>query len=575
LQAGHGVATGRRNDPIIPKGVWSNEQANIITLDGTDYEGEAELALVAALSDAEGLEPRTIHEARSRPDWPDWNRGIQKELRRLESAGTWRVVPRPEGVNVVGSKWVFRVKKDAAGNATEHKARLVAQGYTQVPGVDYFDTFAPVAKLVSLRIVLSLAARYDWEIHQLDVKSAYLNGELAEGERIFMKQPPGYEIPGKEDLVLELKKTIYGLKQSGRRWYEVLCKTLYKIGFQRTQSDHAVFFTHLDDGIVILVIHVDDITTVTSSKNLMQDTKRKLMGELDMTDNGEVHWILGLEVKRNREERTISLSQRSYIRSIIARYGLEDAKALSTPMDPSVNLSRSQCPQTTNEIAEMRNIPYREAIGSLMYASQATRPDISFAVTLLSKFSDNPGRPHWEAVKRVFRYLNGTHDLWLTYGARTEELHGFADADGNSQEDRHAISGYAFLIDGAAVSWSSKRQNVISLSTTEAEYVAATHAAKEAIWIRSFIGELLGDSEEPTTLFSDNQSAIKIAKDSQYHARTKHIDIRFHFIRWIIEKGTIKLVYRPTEEMTADTLTKPLPSTKAKHFAAALGLGAA
>jgi hypothetical protein len=223
----------------------------------------------------------------------------------------------------------------------------------------------------------------------------------------------------------------------------------------------------------------------------------------------------------------------------------------------------------------MRDIPYHEAVGSLMYASLGTRPDISFAVQTVSRFSTKPGWAHWESVKWIFRYLKGTNDLWLSYGGTRAELTGFADADGNMAEDRHAISGYAFLLHGGAVSWSAKRQEIISLSTTESEYVAATHAAKEVLWLRSLITQLFSLNLDPTTLFSDNQPAIALSQDHQYHARTKHINIRFHFIRWIIEQGSLQLIYCPTDDMIADTLTKALPSAKVKHFASQLGLSQA
>jgi hypothetical protein len=220
----------------------------------------------------------------------------------------------------------------------------------------------------------------------------------------------------------------------------------------------------------------------------------------------------------------------------------------------------------------MRNIPYHEAVGSLMYASLGTRPDITYAVQAVSRFSKNPGLPHWDAVKRIFRYLKGTKELWLSYGGKGMELTGYADADGNMAEDHHAISGYAFLLHGGTISWSTKRQEIISLSTTESEYVAATYAAKEALWLRSLLSQLFDTNLEATTLFSDNQSAIALTKDHQYHARTKHIDIRFHFIRWIVENGSLRLIYCPTDDMVADTLTKALPSPKVKHFARELGL---
>lgn len=220
----------------------------------------------------------------------------------------------------------------------------------------------------------------------------------------------------------------------------------------------------------------------------------------------------------------------------------------------------------------MARIPYQEAVGSLMYAAIATRPDIAFAVQVLSKFSKNPGEEHWEAVKRVFRYLKGMRELWLTFGGRGDVLEGFADADGNMAEDRHATSGFAFIINGGAISWSAKRQEIVTLSTTESEYVAATHAAKEALWLRSLIFQVFDIILPATPLFSDNQSAIALTKDHKFHGRTKHIDIRYHFIRWIVEEGKIRLIYCPTEEMIADTLTKALPSPKVKHFARELGL---
>ena len=219
----------------------------------------------------------------------------------------------------------------------------------------------------------------------------------------------------------------------------------------------------------------------------------------------------------------------------------------------------------------MAGRPYREAVGSLMYAAVGTRPDISFAVGQVARFCDNPGSAHWEAVKRIFCYLKGTRDHWLVYGEKEHSISGYTDADGMSNEDRHAISGYAFLIDGGAVSWSSKRQSIVTLSTAEAEYVAATHAAKEAVWLREFISEIY-KPQDPMTLYSDSQSAIALARNEQFHARTKHIDIRFHFIRYIIEAGKIVIDYCPTEDMVADTFTKALPSAKAKHFATSLGL---
>ena len=291
-----------------------------------------------------------------------------------------------------------------------------------------------------------------------------------------------------------------------------------------------------------------------------------------LTDTGPASWLLGIKITRDLTNRTLSLSQHAYIEAIITKYNFNDLKPLAIPIDPSIPLSKTQGPSKLEDVARMKNVPYREAVGSLMYAAMGTRPDIAFATSTVAQFCDNPGWVHWEAVKRIFRYLLGTKKLELVYGGESRGIVGYVDADGASQEHRRAISGYVFMVDGGAVSWSSKKQELVTLSTTEAEYVAQTHAAKEAVWLRRLLTELFGPMEGPTTLFSDSKSAIALAQDGHYHARTKHIDIRYHFIRYIIEAGTIKLVYCSTDNMTADTLTKALPSVKAKHFASALGL---
>ena len=359
-----------------------------------------EYAFAAETSGAEALEPRSLAEAQKRPDWPLWEKAIQEELASLKAAETWEVVDAPVGVNVVGSKWVFRAKKDAAGNVIRYKARLVAQGFSQVPGVDYFDTFAPVARLASIRTVLAFAASEDYETGQIDVKAAYLNGKLTEDEVIFMKQAPGFAEVGSDGKVkvLRLRKTLYGLKQAGRRWYQKLVEIMTKLGFSRCEGDQAVFFRRCEKtGVLIIVlVHVDDCSIVGKTKVLIARFKTEIAKFVDITDLGELHWILGIEAKRIREERRILLSQRSYLDSIQRRYGFEDLKPVSTPMDPNIRLTSAQSPSTTEEIAAMRHVPYHEAVGSLMYATLGTRPDICFAVQTVSRFNSNPGLAHWE-----------------------------------------------------------------------------------------------------------------------------------------------------------------------------------
>jgi hypothetical protein len=291
---------------------------------------------------------------------------------------------------------------------------------------------------------------------------------------------------------------------------------------------------------------------------------------------GSISWLLGMEVNRDRKRGTLALSQVTYIDSLLRKFNMADCKSVSVPLDPMVQLSREQCPTTPEVTAEMENIPYRTLIGGLVWLATATRPDLALTVCVLSRFIDNPGLPHWNAGKRVLQYLKGTRNFALVYGASdsTLGLDIFADADGMSIENRKAISGYAFILNGAAVSWSSKQQEIVSLSTTEAEYVAITYTAKEAIWFRYFIAELFGPITFPFIIYNDNQSAIALAHAElgQFHARTKHIDIRYHFIREKIEDRSLEVVYCPTTEMTADVLTKALAAFKFKPLVHALGL---
>jgi hypothetical protein len=271
-----------------------------------------------------------------------------------------------------------------------------------------------------------------------------------------------------------------------------------------------------------------------SLTHLISEHKRKLNERYPLTDLGPIHWLLRIKITHDREARTISLLQTSYIDTILSRFSLSNAKPRATPITPGSSLSKADAPSDDTEAALMKKTPYREAIGSLMYAAVATRPDISFAVSALSQFLENPGLLHWEAVKHVLCYLSSTKEHVLTYGNEHHELLRYTDADGASQEHRHVISGFAFLIDGAAVSWASRKQEIITLSTAEAKYIATTHAAKECIWLRRFIEPLFGSISTPTTLYCDNQAALHLATEDNYHTHTKHIDIHYHFIRQTI-----------------------------------------
>jgi hypothetical protein len=321
-----------------------------------------------------------------------------------------------------------------------------------------------------------------------------------------------------------------------------------------------------------VAVHIDDCTIAASTARLVEDLKAGLMRHIEVTDLGKLHWMLGIQIQRDREACTISISQPAYINSILRHYHFLDCKPLSTRMDTQVRLTSEQAPSSPADFAAMRDVPYHEAVGTLNWAALAMCPDIAFAIAMVVCFGANPRPTHWEAVKWIFRYLAGTCDLCLMYGETCCVLEGYADADGSMAEDWHAISGYAFLIDGGAVLWSSKRQEIVSLSTTESKYVTATHGMKEGLWLKSLLSEIFSTFSSPITLFSDNQAAIVLTHNHQYHVRTKHIDMWYHWIRWVVEEGALRLVYCPTNDMVADALTKVLPSPKVKHFAACLRL---
>jgi Reverse transcriptase (RNA-dependent DNA polymerase) len=316
-----------------------------------------EVAMAAAMTEAEGLELCDIHEARKRPDWPKWEEVMIDELGWLKHAETWEPIEKPKGVNIVRSKWVYRVKKNSAGEIDKYQAWLVAQGYLQIPGINYDDTFVPIVKMSSIWVVLSFAARHGWPAHQMDVKSTYLNGKLDDSKDLYLQQPPGYAIPRSEHLVLWLKKVIYGLKQSGHHWYKTFSNILKQIGLNPCKSNSAIFVRHSkDQGITILMAHVDNLTLVASSMDLVNALKRDLKLKLEMTDMGELHWLLGIEIKRDPKKHTISLSQWSYIQSIIDHYGLSNAHMVSMPLDLHNLLSKNQCPTTPYEFGEMCHI---------------------------------------------------------------------------------------------------------------------------------------------------------------------------------------------------------------------------
>ena len=510
-------------------------------------------------------DPKTYAEAMKRPDADLWDAACEVEKKSFEIMGVYDVVPRPKNRKILGSKWVLRIKRGPDGAIQKYKARVVAQGFTQIEGVDYDETFAPVAKLASLRAILAMATELNWEIHQMDVKAAYLNADL--DEEIYMQPPPGFDVP--EGMVLKLNKAVYGTKQGGRAWYKNVRAELEDMGYTRTEADHAVFVRFRDGVVSIILLYVDDFTMVCKDITLIEGDKEALMEAYDMTDLGEITYILGIHVKRDREAGRIELSQQRQIEDILERFGKADVRSISTPALANEHLHKLDTPEIDVK-------SYQQAVGALMYPMLGTRPDLAYAVGILGRHAANPGEEHQRALDRVFRYLAGSKDWTLVYQRGTEEaltLGGFVDADwANERSDRSSTSGYVFKLAGGAISWSSKKQTSIALSSTEAEYIAGAHATKEAVWLRRLLTELGLDTNDPTTLQMDNQSAMKIAKNPQFHDRTKHIEVRYHYLRRKVEDEEIELEYVPTGEQIADIMTKGLAGEKHSKFTTEMGV---
>jgi len=397
------------------------------------------------------------------------------------------------------------------GEVVKFKARLVAKGYSQILGMDYMDTFAPVVHLETIRSVMSTAASLDWEIQQMDVKEVYLNGILK--EEVYMEQPEGYN--DRTGRVCRLKKTLYGLKQSGHEWNIELNQRLTSIGFRQLKSDPCMYIRNSADGSEIITVWVDDLLLFAKTSSLMNGLKKELNTILDVTDLGEPKKIVGIEITRDRPNRSIQISQSKYIESILAKQGLQTCNAVGMPLDPAIILKKEDSDPNSN-----RDNRYGSLIGSLMYLAVATQPDIAYSIQRLSSFTANPGMKHWIAAKRVLRYLSGTHNLGIKYQGSSKpgiRFTGWTDADfASDPNDRISISSYVFKLGNGAITWSSKKQNAVSLSSTEAEYTAMAHAAHEAIWLRNLFEELNFPQHKPTILFGDNQSALPIARDPQY-----------------------------------------------------------
>ncbi|KAL5752990.1 hypothetical protein ACOSQ2_023497 [Xanthoceras sorbifolium] len=514
-------------------------------------------------------EPECYDEAMQVEDSVKWESAIRDEMDSLMSNQTWELAELPPGKKALHNKWVFRIKEEHNGNK-RYKARMVVKGFQQKEGIDYNEIFSPVVKLTTIRLVLKIVAAENLHLEQLDVKTAFLHGDLE--EEIYMRQPEGFKEAGKENLVCRLKKSLYGLKQAPRQWYKKFDSFMSSSGFTRCQADHCCYIKRFDNSFIILLLYVDDMLVAGSDMQEIMNLKRELSKQFAMKNLGAAKQILGMRIKRDTKSGTLLLSQAEYIKKVLSRFNMQDAKPVSTPLGVHFRLSKEQSPKTEEERTHMAKVPYASAIGSLMYAMVCTRPDIAQAVGAVSRYMNNPGKIHWEAVKWILRYLRGTTNKTLCFKGGDTTLTGYVDADLAGNVDiRKSTTGYVYTLGGTAVSWVSQLQKIVALSTTEAEYVAVTEASKEMVWLQSFLEEL-GKKQEDNVLYCDSQSAIHLAKNPSFHSRTKHIQLRYHFIRSLLEDGILKLEKISGAQNPADMLTKTVTTDKLKLCSASVGL---
>jgi hypothetical protein len=514
----------------------------------------------AFISDGNRSElPQTYEEAMASDEAPEWKKAMDDEIRNVLKMKMWELGELLDDWEAMGCRWVFAKKKGE--HVVKFKGRVVAQGCSQQPGMDYSPngTFAPVFRLETFRGVLAKTAIENWKLWQFNIVGAYLHGHLK--ETIYMKQPPGYD--DGTGRVCILKRSLYGLKQAGNVWNRELNNALGTIEFKQLKSDYCCYIQRRKEGLTVMVVWVDDILSASTDDDLNDQLEADLRKFVEVKSLGQPSMILGMKLQQY--DHKIQLSQSHYINEILKKFNFEDIQPTNTPMDKQINLDDPRHMGKSINEGELYSNPrftFAVLIGCLMWLAIATQPDIAFALAKLAQYAADPKIQHWNALKRIFRYLKATKDFALTWGGEDHLLDGelqvFADADYANNYDRKSFSGYVILIAGGAIAWSAKKQATVAHSTPEVEYIAATHVAKQVLWQRSLFQELDFHLSTPMTIFSDNKAAITIAHHPEFFSRTKHIDIACHFIRDYVQKGDLDLVYVKSAQNLADLFTKPL-----------------
>jgi hypothetical protein len=505
--------------------------------------------------------PLDYEDIKNLEDRKKWYQAVLEELRALDINETWTYTKLPPGKTAINNKWVFRLKKDANGEPQRYKARLVIKGCSQKRGIDYDEVYAPVARLTTIRTLLSVIHENNLHAMQMDVKNAFLHGKLK--ETIYMKVPDG--INGKDGLVCKLNRSLYGLKQAPRVWNERFDTFVKGIHFKQSPHDRCLYIKIQNGTKIYLLLYVDDIILAGDDKTTLDQVTAALKREFSMSDLGELRNFLGISITRNDNE--MGLSQFGYIKKLLTRFGMQDCKGAKTPMDAKI-----QPEQVEPADCIVDTKPYRELIGCLMYLMLCTRPDLSAALNFYSRFQANATDKQWVEAKRMLRYLKDTQHFGLIYRRQTAPvLAAYADSDWAGSLDRKSTTGFLLQVHGNVVCWSTKKQNTVALSSTEAEYVALACAAAELVWLRNLLRDMHVTYEDSTIMFEDNQSCIHLLSKYE-HRRMKHLDVKYHFVRDLAMSKIIDVKYIPSNEQRADILTKGLPRTSFEKLRLLIGV---
>lgn len=509
-------------------------------------------------------EPQSYEEAMAGPNKANWLAAMQDEFNSLMKNNVWTIVDRPSSCNIVSCKWIYKLKSDYSGNCVVYKARLVARGFSQKPGVDYTDTFSPVVRHSTLRILFCIANELNMDMEHIDINTAFLHSKL--DECIYMEQPLGFSCDNGK--VCLLNKSLYGLKQASRLWNNSVYVLLTNNGYTQSKCEPCVYFKKCDNKLTLVALYVDDFYIFTDCCKEKDNLFQLLQSEFSCKNLGTLNNCLGIRIHRDRTQGTLMFDQSDYIEKLLERFGMTHCKSVSTPM--VVNKLEEA---TDNDTLSDGKYPYRELIGCLMYLSVCSRPDITYALSHLSQFNTAFTQHHWLAAKRILRYLSGTINKRLTFvKSGNFDMSVFADADfANNVVDRRSYSGFIVKIGDSTVCWESRKQHCVALSTTEAEYLALSDSCKEICFVRNFMYEIF-EKHVICRIFSDNQSALRLLETKEYsHRKTKHIDLRYHYVKDIVKEKNVIIDYLSTEEMVADLFTKPLTSCKHNRFMTDLG----